>query len=435
MIMKLQVILKSINASSFCSTEKRLSLFNLIKAMKMPNIITYTFLLFILISCSQPSQLSDEDFGYSNKNGQVTYFGSPYTGNLNTLGSWENGGLALDGEYKDGLPHGKITYYLRFPFDGRLSGISHGFLNLSPEERSAILELSPAERSAIILKCKHREIIYDNGIMNGEYIEYRGRGKVYSKGNYKKGKKHGDWLEKNQKYSYYEGEKHGPCIVGDKKLKMIGQYVKGKRDGDWFIINETRDTITKYGSYKKGLRNGLFKEYKPNFYEKIDKNKGKLYLKKLRFYENERKRKAFRVDVNWNKFNEISRLSYAKEKEDGLIEYGGFVGDVLTNIITTDTADQNLTKCQHLLRCNGFVYSIYYELEKNEPLESHSKYLNDYDKLKRHFIENENLISGVRNHSIEELWSESIDEDKYEILSFVKEEFGLNEVLILKLHE
>ena len=111
MIIKLQVILNNINASSFCSTEKKLILFNLIKAKKMLKIISYIFLLFILISCGQPSELSSEDFGYKLEAGQVTYFGDPYSGYVKekfTPDDW------FEGEYKNGVRHGKIIHYHDF---------------------------------------------------------------------------------------------------------------------------------------------------------------------------------------------------------------------------------------------------------------------------------------------------------------------------------
>jgi len=110
---------------------------------------------------------------------------------------------------------------------------------------------------------------YDKGVPTGQWKYFYANGKIEQQGKYgKRGKPDGSWnwyyedgtLQREQ--SFISGLEDGDYLENDETGKMIvkGQYIEGLEEGEWiYDFGQYKET----GSYRGGLRNGIWKSYYP----------------------------------------------------------------------------------------------------------------------------------------------------------------------------
>ena len=103
---------------------------------------------------------------------------------------------------------------------------------------------------------KVSQLTVNNGLLNGQAFYFFADGTVKLKGNFKFGKKEGQWIEYNNMgqittiSNYQEGQKHGKWEIwddeGNKRFEMY--YENGQKIGTWKMWNESGELTTKvYG--------------------------------------------------------------------------------------------------------------------------------------------------------------------------------------------
>ena len=202
-----------------------------------------------------------DDVGF-DREGISTWY---KTNILKLVGPFEtyyaNGQLKSKGNYKDGEYHGPIEVYIS---TGQLytrinykNGVEHG--NWERFYANGQLEVKSRSRDGKRVPGSFT-YFHENGQLFNECIENHENGQLYSKVNYKNGKRHGLLEHFNQ-----EG-----------KLVHKGNFKNGKEEGLHFY-NLTALGYSSKTNYKKGEKHGSFEE----FYENGQ-------LKKKRNYKNEK---------------------------------------------------------------------------------------------------------------------------------------------------
>ncbi len=152
----------------------------------------------------------------------------------NFLEYYENGRVKAEGRYVDSKPVGAWKYYYSegtieqegsFDNRGRHDGMWLWYYN-----------------NGNVWKKEN----FENGVNEGEYIEYDISGKVIVKGEYFDGEETGQWLWE----------------IGDTREE--GQFVDGQYSGEWKQTDIETDVVIFTGKYLDGYPNGKHIHYWPN---------------------------------------------------------------------------------------------------------------------------------------------------------------------------
>ncbi|MCH2197551.1 MAG: hypothetical protein MK081_02125 [Flavobacteriales bacterium] len=108
---------------------------------------------------------------------------------------------------------------------------------------------------------------YVNGVLHGPILTYEEQNRKSYQGNYKSGKRHGEWkiydIEERLKVicdfqgdtAYFSETKRGDII------DYRGMYVNGMLEGPWLTFDYYGDTL-RFDNYERGLLEGEFREYR-----------------------------------------------------------------------------------------------------------------------------------------------------------------------------
>lgn len=121
-------------------------------------------------------------------------------------------------------------------------------------------------------------------VKHGSYVCYfeKIKKKIYMKGNYRKGKKHGFWTDCSSPF-----------------FEQSGKYKNGRKEGKWTKTSNIRKETIKLAvfTYSDGVLHGTFKKY---FSNEVVAKKGR--------YENGKKK------GRWEKYNRIGQLLSVSNK-------------------------------------------------------------------------------------------------------------------------
>ncbi|MDA9261835.1 hypothetical protein N9P38_00580 [Flavobacteriales bacterium] len=185
---------------------------------------------------------------------------------------YENDSISAEGFLKQGKPNGYWKNYER-----------NGLLKSEGKRRNYLLDSTWNFYKYGFLK----EIVnYENNRKNGEFLEFRDSGIIYSKSIYKKDTLQGERQiyyptgELQYLYFYLDGNYHGKAYQLDKDSVIISifNYNKGKlvrrekinrynasnkKTGNWKTYG-SNGILKEEGNYKNGKKDGIFKQYKFN---------------------------------------------------------------------------------------------------------------------------------------------------------------------------
>ena len=108
-------------------------------------------------------------------------------------------------------------------------------------------------------------IEYHLDTLHGVYETYFSNGYQKTKGSYKKGRKHGEWVwalenkDKEMTGSFLDGNQHGEWnyYFSTGELSYVAHFKQGARSGNW-IYSFKDGSLFKKGSYKNDLKTGLW---------------------------------------------------------------------------------------------------------------------------------------------------------------------------------
>lgn len=192
----------------------------------------YQFFLFLMIisSVACSNKVSYEELNFKSDIAQ--FKGEPYTGNF--FETYPNGSTKQEGEFKDGVPVGKLIRY-------------HENKQIQSEE-IFVVKVSKKGKTRSYLDGVSKEYYengkpksiqtYKMGDKDGLHEFFNDNGFKYSSINYRFDKKHGSFVE------YYDDGKEG-------KLKNKGSYNMGEADGEFLQYNENGKLYRK-ALYKNG---------------------------------------------------------------------------------------------------------------------------------------------------------------------------------------
>ncbi|MFT3994081.1 MAG: hypothetical protein QM660_07225 [Dysgonomonas sp.] len=154
------------------------------------------------------------------------------------------------------MPDGRRFVYekdtVKAPLEGRvylIDGMS-GYIDAGFKDGYAVGKWNIYKKSNLI-----ESMFYDDGYLDGEYIELSAYGNIRTLGYYRKGKKNGSWDE-----FYESGDKNKTCTYedGDKILQ---------------IYYNTDGSIRSEQEFKNGDKNGVYRLYSyPDHLLKIERN-------------------------------------------------------------------------------------------------------------------------------------------------------------------
>lgn len=154
------------------------------------------------------------------------------------------------------MPDGRRFVYekdtVKAPLEGRvylIDGMS-GYIDAGFRDGYAVGKWNIYKKSNLI-----ESMFYDDGYLDGEYIELSAYGNIRTLGYYRKGKKNGSWDE-----FYESGDKNKTCTYedGDKILQ---------------IYYNTDGSIRSEQEFKNGDKNGVYRLYSyPDHLLKIERN-------------------------------------------------------------------------------------------------------------------------------------------------------------------
>lgn len=154
------------------------------------------------------------------------------------------------------MPDGRRFVYekdtIKAPLEGRvylIDGMS-GYIDAGFKDGYAVGKWNIYKKSNLI-----ESMFYDDGYLDGEYIELSAYGNIRTLGYYRKGKKNGSWDE-----FYESGDKNKTCTYedGDKILQ---------------IYYNTDGSIRSEQEFKNGDKNGVYRLYSyPDHLLKIERN-------------------------------------------------------------------------------------------------------------------------------------------------------------------
>lgn len=168
------------------------------------------------------------------------------------------------------MPDGRRFVYekdtVKAPLEGRvylIDGMS-GYIDAGFKDGYAVGKWNIYKKSNLI-----ESMFYDDGYLDGEYIELSAYGNIRTLGYYRKGKKNGSWDE-----FYESGDKNKTCTYedGDKILQ---------------IYYNTDGSIRSEQEFKNGDKNGVYRLYSyPDHLLKIERNfvDGTLFGKQFIWY-------------------------------------------------------------------------------------------------------------------------------------------------------
>lgn len=268
-----------------------------------------------------------------------------------TMTSWyDNGKVREEGTYKLGE---KIGLWKYFDLDGKptheekhvdgqiylISYWNHKHEKTINNGNGKKIEYYSTYETSNIKPRLKEEASYENGLVHGPYVEYSPQSKVIAKGNFKNGKKDGDWeyffndgiLFK--KVSYLENEFHGDfeqyLITDTSYIKSVtGKYDHGKKTGEWEWKFSNGTTDMK-GSFENDLQEGYWyfgyndgtKNYEGNFSKGMQEGEWTYY-----YPDGELWRKGTyhlnKKDGEWNtwfeKGEQLSQGNYKEDQPDGV---------------------------------------------------------------------------------------------------------------------
>lgn len=189
------------------------------------------------VSHYQHNQLDGDYQLFSERSGQLVLSGSYVSGMRQ--GQWtqlDEMGDYWQGDYQQDKKQGK---WLQFGFDDQQVGFAH----------------------------------YEQGKLNGDYQETQpdyhqddqSARVLYAQGRYDMGVKQGDWIERDAKGAYVDGQREGEwqIDVRGESRQLLEQYHQGKRHGDSRTFNAAGVLISQY-HYDMGVRSGLGREFYDN---------------------------------------------------------------------------------------------------------------------------------------------------------------------------
>ncbi len=166
---------------------------------------------------------------------------------------WPNGNLKSTGNYKNGLKDGAWKYYFR---NGELE--QEGFWKSGKLDGEWIWYFKDGKKRCIM----H----FEDGVEEGDYIEWDQYNYVVAEGEYKEGYRVGKWLMSGGDYigrgKYRDGLKDGEWVYyyyeeEPESLIFRGEYQDGEPDGRHTYYYQ--QNIPRYiHEYKAGLKNGTF---------------------------------------------------------------------------------------------------------------------------------------------------------------------------------
>ena len=176
-------------------------------------------------------------------------------GNLhgNCIWYFENGNKFKEEEYENGIPHGKVIGYHE---NGEIGKVGH-----HKDGKNVGEFIYYNDKGEIISKCIFKsgepwegkflywydlgngiefdklkeEIVYKNGLPNGEWVEYYEDGQISHKGTYKNGERDGTLIR------FYEND----------QKSIEGNFINGIENGIWKYYSED-GKLWKEESYKDG---------------------------------------------------------------------------------------------------------------------------------------------------------------------------------------
>jgi antitoxin component YwqK of YwqJK toxin-antitoxin module len=241
----------------------------------------------------------------SNLSSQVNYKNGVLDG---TYIEWdESGKEIINGDYLDGKPVGKWTwYYTNVPKEVNRVKCK------TIDYKDGLMHGKYLEWHRDGMQWKNFE--YKNGRLEGEYIKNRKDGSKYYVGNYKNGKRFGDWV-----YFYHNDAKKREETYG-KEEKLEGIVREYHFGGDGIIWDEiVNPRISSETKYQEGFRDGIHKEWKSDS-TVLQKGKYSLDMKEGKweyYHESEDgKTSKLRFRVNYQKDVKVGEcVEYYKNGE------------------------------------------------------------------------------------------------------------------------
>lgn len=319
------------------------------------SVTAYRFLLIKKAGIYDPNNGKKVDYWYGDKvKSEYTLINGKVEGEA--ISYHENGALKTKGFYKDGKANGKFIDYDR-------NGNKEAEYNMIDDKLNGLARVFEQNKLSI-------ERIYENGLLNGSYIEYH----------------------------YEEG--------GDLNIKITGAYKNNEKNGTWYTlfgVENKLDTV-EVRNYKKGLKHGEFKEVAnsdtieiSNYYNDLRegpyvmKTKNTAYMTNLNvpfdfwntacegFYSN-----GQRVG-NWKKYS-VGILSeegtYINDKKNGewikYVTIGNNAGEILsvTNYIN-NLKNGRIENFYELTFVNDTIDGEKITIFNNIPIHESYSYIND----------------------------------------------------------
>jgi len=221
---------------------------------------------------------------FDSEDGKLLYIGKKVNGKKEGIHIlYEiNGDIIESFEYKDGIKEnevyefGKCGHVIIHRFkNGKLHGVCQSFKNHGNDyKRNYINGVLNGKNTRYWDNGNIRdELTYKDGeVVDCDYIEYHPEGEKSIIGQYKNGKKDGEWISYFQdgvilSEEYYIGElRNGVCSTfhNNGQLKKKLNYVEGRiEDGNYEEYHPTGEVRLK-GTYLNGEKEGPFTYYSPN---------------------------------------------------------------------------------------------------------------------------------------------------------------------------
>ena len=162
---------------------------------------------------------------------------------------WENGQLREQGNYRDGKKEGHWIVYLK---NGTKNEVYSGLYN-----QGILFSLFA--------------LLNKDGISYYDGVPFTGKVSGFFQGNYKDGKREGEWSQYNHELrftgggNYKDGLKDGVWFdyYDNGQLYYRGKFHGGKKDGPW-ITYWSNGQLESKGDWKDGKREGPWELYDPS---------------------------------------------------------------------------------------------------------------------------------------------------------------------------
>ena len=221
---------------------------------------------------------------FDSRDGKLLYIGNEINGKKEGIHiSYEiNGDIKESFEYKDGIEEnegyefGKCGHVIIHRFkNGEFHGVCQSFKNHGDDyKRNYINGVLNGKNTRYWNNGNIRdELTYKDGkIVDCDYIEYHPEGEKSIVGQYKNGKKEGEWKSYYQddkilsEDNYIRDLKDGICITFHKngQLKEKSNYIRGLKDGICNTFHNNGELETKYDYNRGRIKDGIYEEFHPN---------------------------------------------------------------------------------------------------------------------------------------------------------------------------